>query len=255
MPNYDTHPSLENLIESENIGIESLHPGGLETTKELADLCKITENSRVLDVASGTGEGTCFLVEEFKCHAVGIDISQVMITRAKEKAREKNLNIEFKIGDAHHLPFEDNEFDVVISECAVCALDKEMAIAEMIRVATPGGFIGIHDICWKEDTPNDLKVRLKEIENESPETLEGWKKLFSESGLENCSATDKSYLMPAWMKSNKQSLGFTGQLRIGMKVFQKWGIKGVKTIMETEKIFENHFTGDGIIVGCKSAKN
>ena len=255
MPNYDSQPSLENLIESENIGIESLHPGGLETTKELADLCKVTENSRLLDIASGTGEGTCFLVEEFKCHAVGIDISQVMITRAKEKAREKNLNIEFKIGDAHHLPFEDNEFDVVISECAVCALDKEMAIAEMIRVATPGGFIGIHDICWKEDTPNDLKVRLKEIENESPETLEEWKKLFSESGLENCSATDKSYLMPAWMKSNKQSLGFTGQLRIGMKVFQKWGIKGVKTIMETEKIFENHFTGDGIIVGCKSAKN
>ena len=255
MRNYDTHPSLENLIESENIGIESLHPGALETTKELADLCKVTENSLLLDVASGTGEGTCFLVEEFKCRAVGIDISQVMVKRAKEKARKKNLNIDFKIGDAHHLPFEDNSFDVVIAECVVCALDKKIAIAEMIRVATPGGFIGIHDICWKEDTPNDLKVRLKEIENESPETLEGWKKLFSESGLENCSATDKSHLMPAWMKSNKQSLGFTGQLRIGMKVFQKWGIKGVKTILESEKIFKSPYTGYGIIVGYKPIKD
>ena len=63
MPNYNTHPSLENLIESENIGIESFHPGEIETTKELAGLCKVTENSRLLDVASGTGEGTCFLVE------------------------------------------------------------------------------------------------------------------------------------------------------------------------------------------------
>ena len=62
----------------------------------------------------------------------GIDISQVMITRAKEKSREKNLNIDFKIGDAHQLPFENNEFDVVI--------------AEMIRVVTPGGFIGIYDM-------------------------------------------------------------------------------------------------------------
>ncbi len=159
MPNYDSQPSLENLIESENIGIESLHPGGLETTKELANLCKVTENSLLLDVASGTGEGTCFLVEESKCHAVGIDISQVMIKRAKEKAQKKNLNIDFKIGDAHHLPFEDNSFDVVIAECVVCALNKEMEIAEMIRVLTPGGFIGIYDICWKEDTPNDLKVR------------------------------------------------------------------------------------------------
>ena len=58
---------------------------------------------------------------------------------------------------------------MVISECVVCALNKEMAIAEMIRILTPGGFIGIHDIFWKEDTPNDLKVRLKAIENESPE--------------------------------------------------------------------------------------
>ncbi len=88
-----------------------------------------------------------------------------------------------------------------------------------------------------------------------PKHLRNGKKLFSESGLENCSATDKSHLMLAWMKSNKQSLGFTGQLRIGMKVFQKWGIKGVKTIMETEKIFKSHFTGYGIIVGCKSTKN
>ena len=221
MPNCDSQPSLENLIESKNIGIESLHPGGLETTKELANLCKVTENSLLLDVASGTGEGTYFLVEEFKCHAVGIDISQVMIKRAKEKAQKKNLNIDFKIGDAHYLPFENNSFDVVIAECVVCALNKEMAIAEMIRVLIPGGFIGIHDICWKEDTPNDLKVRLKAIENESPETLVGWKKLFSDNGLENCSVTDKSHLMSVWMESNKKNLGFTGQLRIGMKVFKK----------------------------------
>ena len=75
----------------------------------------------MLDVASGTGEGTCFLVEEFQCHAVGIDISQVMVKRANEKAQKKNLNIDFKIGDAHYLPFENNSFDVVIAECVVCA--------------------------------------------------------------------------------------------------------------------------------------
>ena len=136
---------------------------------------------------------------------MGIDISQVMIKRAKEKAQKKNLNIDFKIGDAHYLPFENNSFDVVIAECVVCALNKEMAIAEMIRVLIPGGFIGIHDICWKEDTPNDLKVRLKAIENESPETLVGWKKLSSDNGLENCSVTDKSHLMSVWMESNKKT--------------------------------------------------
>ena len=57
------------------------------------------------------------------------------------------------------------------------------------------------------------------------------------------------------MKSSKQSLGFAGQLRIGIKVFQKWGITGVKTIMESEKIFKSPFIGYGIIVGRKPAKN
>ena len=60
MPNYDSQASLEDLIESENIGIESLHPGGLETTKELEDLCKVTENSRLLDIASRDRRGHLF---------------------------------------------------------------------------------------------------------------------------------------------------------------------------------------------------
>ena len=81
------------------------------------------------------------------------------------------------------------------------------------------------------------------------------KKLFSDAGLVNCSAIDKSHLMQTWMKNSKQSLGFAGQLRIGIKVFQKWGITGVKTIMESEKIFKIPFTGYGIIVGRKPAKN
>ena len=57
------------------------------------------------------------------------------------------------------------------------------------------------------------------------------------------------------MKNSKQSLGFAGQLRIGITIFQKWGIIGVKTIMGTEKIFNSPFTGYGIIVGRKPAKN
>jgi hypothetical protein len=34
--------------------LESLHPGGLELTRELAELCKIQKSAKVLDIASGT---------------------------------------------------------------------------------------------------------------------------------------------------------------------------------------------------------
>ena len=57
------------------------------------------------------------------------------------------------------------------------------------------------------------------------------------------------------MESNKKNLGFTGQLRIGMKVFQKWGIKGAKTILESERIFKSPYTGYSIIVGRKPIKD
>ena len=43
------HPSLENLIISENLGVETLHPGGLNITTELAELCKLTDRKKVLD--------------------------------------------------------------------------------------------------------------------------------------------------------------------------------------------------------------
>ena len=152
MPNYNTHPSLENLIESENIGIESLHPGGLETTKELEDLCKVTESSRLLDVASGTGEGTCFLVEEFKCHTVGIDKSQVMITRAKEKAQEKNLNIDFKIGDASS---EDIERKKNLQKFKKLQSIQNQSLIAMIIFVAGFGFM-----YWGGTRPGDLQHNL-----------------------------------------------------------------------------------------------
>ena len=64
-----TKPSLENLVESGVLGVESLHPGGMTTTKELAELCRVNTNTSLLDVASGTGESTCFLVKTFGCTA------------------------------------------------------------------------------------------------------------------------------------------------------------------------------------------
>ena len=47
------HPSLENLIISENLGIETLHPGGLDITTELAELCNITKGVKVLELHQG----------------------------------------------------------------------------------------------------------------------------------------------------------------------------------------------------------
>jgi len=240
---------LETLLESADLGLEVLHPGGLEITRGLGELCHIEKDVRVLDVASGTGESACFLAEHFGCQMVGVDVSEYMIQRARRKAAERHLSVEFKEGDAHHLPFDDRTFDAVISECTMCLLDKERAIGEMVRVTRPGGYVGMHDICWKAETPAHMRQKLVDLEGERPETLEGWKSLFEKGKLTGVEVVDTSYLIPAWIDGVNKMLGMIGRLKIFLKAIKKWGMAGYKAIREFEQILQSEYMGYGIIVG------
>jgi ubiquinone/menaquinone biosynthesis C-methylase UbiE len=91
-------------LESGDLDLPVLHPGGLDATRDLARLCHVGTGSLVLDVASGTGESACFLAEEFGCKVTGIDHSDYMVETARRKAEERGLKTEFKKGDAHDLP-------------------------------------------------------------------------------------------------------------------------------------------------------
>ncbi len=244
-------PSLENLIENEDLGLDILHPGGLDITKELARLCHIGKDASVLDVASGTGESACYLAEDLGARVVGIDVSENMINRAKKKAEQRNLEIEFEKADAHQLPFSDATFDSAISECTVCILDKERVISEMARVIKPDGYVGIHDICWKKDTPQQIKKKLAEIEGERPEMIEGWKVLFEKAGLVDVKTIDRSFWIPIWMKGIRKKLGFIGQLKIFFKIVRIWGVRGLRRVWESNRIFQSKHIGYGIIVGRK----
>ena len=244
-------PSLENLVESGIIDVESLHPGGTVVTEELAELCCVNENTLLLDVASGTGESACFLAEKYGCTITGIDASEALVQHATEKARARGFRIDFRVGDAHDLLFDENRFDVVISECTTCVLDKERAIAEMVRVTKPGGYVGIHDICWQDDTPEKMKIRLEEIEGEKPETLESWADLFRQAGLVNCESIDRSALIPVWIRSSKKNLGWKGQWNIAKTVYRRWGLNGLMTVWASQRIFSSRHTGYGITVGRK----
>ncbi|MDR2173707.1 MAG: class I SAM-dependent methyltransferase [Burkholderiales bacterium] len=70
---------------------------------------------KILDVGCGTGRHAIELSKRGYC-VTGIDLSESQLKRAKEKAAENNLVIDFQRQDARHLPF-DNEFDVAIMLC------------------------------------------------------------------------------------------------------------------------------------------
>lgn len=244
-------PSLESLIEAGDLGIEVFHPGGLEITGELAGLCGLRPGLRVLDVASGAGESACYVAERFGCDVTGIDLSESLLKRARDKAARRGASATFVKGDAHDIPFGDNSFDAVISECTLCLLDMEAALAEMVRVARPGGAVGVHDVCWKEGVPEGLRKRLRELEGERPATIEELKALFEKSGLIGCTAVDKSGLFSDWTRQIRKELGVVGQGGIFIKVLKRWGPGGLFKILQAERIFRSPYMGYAIVVGRK----
>ena len=70
---------------------------------------------KILDVGCGTGRHAIELTKR-GYNVTGIDLSEAQLKRAKEKAADANLVIDFQRQDARCLPF-DSEFDVAIMLC------------------------------------------------------------------------------------------------------------------------------------------
>jgi SAM-dependent methyltransferase len=243
--------SLERLIEDEDLGIEVLHPGGLALSKEFAHQCGLRRGARVLEVASGTGETACMLASEFGARVICQDVSTHLLLRARSKAHSRELQIEWVRGDAHALPFADSRFDAVLSECALCNLDKLRVLREMLRVSAPGAVVGMHDLCWKPNTPERLKQNLKEVEGEEPETAQGWRVLFDKAGLVSVEVQDRSSLIPEWIRRTHSELGVTGYLRTAAVVLRKWGWHGLCSVLASERIFADPHLGYALAIGKK----
>jgi len=96
-----------------------------------------------LDLACGTG-AAAELAAEKGAAVTGVDLAPALIETAEERARERNLDIDYRVGDCENLEFEDGSFDVVSSTCGVMfAPDHEASARELARVVKPGGRIGL----------------------------------------------------------------------------------------------------------------
>ncbi|MDT3739479.1 MAG: class I SAM-dependent methyltransferase [Candidatus Kapabacteria bacterium] len=73
------------------------------------------KQARILDIGCGTGRHSIELTKRgYKI--TGIDLSDSMLKRAKEKASQQGLVIDFQKHDARNLPFQ-GEFDLAIMLC------------------------------------------------------------------------------------------------------------------------------------------
>lgn len=118
--------------------------------RKLVHLARVANGNRALDVCCGTGD-ISFRLARAGAKVTGLDFSQPMLSVAEEKTRlaaRSNTSSppRFLQGDAQHLPFHDNEFDIVTVGYGLRNLASwERGLEEMWRVAKPGARLLVLD--------------------------------------------------------------------------------------------------------------
>ena len=121
-----------------------------DTIAKLAAWLRLKPGMTAVDVGSGLGYLGYTYWPYFGQGGqyFGVDISADLIQEAEEAAKKwaKGGEASFKVGDAYKLPFPDDFADVVMSHIVFIHLEKpDRALAEMIRVAKPGGLVVCHE--------------------------------------------------------------------------------------------------------------
>ena len=129
-----------------------------------ADLACVGPGSRVLDVATGTGDLALELARRVgpDGEVVGSDFSEAMLARARSKTATRNraasiVTPRFEWGDALELPYADATFDAAtVGFGARNFADLGRGIAEMARVVRPGGRVVVLDFTTPTRPPLSL---------------------------------------------------------------------------------------------------
>ncbi|MEX2272980.1 MAG: methyltransferase domain-containing protein [Vicinamibacterales bacterium] len=132
----------------------TLHPGRLTAIQRMG----IQPGDRVLEVGVGTGINLALYPTD--CTITGIDFSDAMLEKARERVERKGVkNARLLQMDAADLKFADNAFDIVYAPYVISVVPDPVTVArEMRRVCRPGGRIIIlnHFI-----SPNPIMSRVE----------------------------------------------------------------------------------------------
>jgi ubiquinone/menaquinone biosynthesis C-methylase UbiE len=108
---------------------------------------KVSQEATILELAPGPGYLSIELAKLGNYHIVGLDISPTFVEIAQSKAKEAAVDIDFRLGNASHMPLADGLFDFIVCSAAFKNFSEPVqAMDEMFRVLKPGGTALIIDL-------------------------------------------------------------------------------------------------------------
>ena len=108
---------------------------------------QLPPDASVLEVAPGPGYFAIELAKLGNFRISGLDISTTFVEIARTNATKANVRVDFRHGDAAHLPFGDDTFDFILCSAAFKNFtEPKCALQEMNRVLRPGGKAMIIDL-------------------------------------------------------------------------------------------------------------
>ncbi len=146
-----------------------LRKGAAPVTQRMLALAQLSAGSRLLDIASGTGEpaiSAAKLVGD-NGRVIGTDLVDAMLEVAREKAAQEQLqNIEFHCVDGERLEFPPADFDAVTIRWGLMFMpDPAACLRQAARALRPGGRVVL--ACWDRVQKNPFVGLLLQ-------TLEGY---------------------------------------------------------------------------------
>jgi demethylmenaquinone methyltransferase / 2-methoxy-6-polyprenyl-1,4-benzoquinol methylase len=119
---------------------------------------------KLLDVAGGTGDISFrFLKRAGRGHATVLDLTEPMLIAGRKRAEAEAMNdsLDWVVGDAMHLPFEDNTFDVYTISFGIRNVTRpQEALNEAFRVLRPGGRLMVLEF---SQIPNELMQKAYDL--------------------------------------------------------------------------------------------
>lgn len=159
---------------------DEMHPGGEKATLELCKLAGIKETDHVLDAGTGHGGAARTIAQNFGNAVIGLESDYVRLINAIFRTKQAGLDhlVSFCTGDAYHMPFTDESFDLVVRQHAVYGQQETLFIKECYRVVKPGGRIAFQGILKKIPLSKN-KFYMEDY------SVEGYSRLLEECGFEN----------------------------------------------------------------------